>query len=47
MALMIMAEQFYLTWHAFYNDTTIVGDKEALEKTMTAAESAFEGTEIS
>ncbi len=45
-ALMMTGEQFYLSWHAGYNDDTIVGDKEALEKTMTAAESAFEDTEI-
>jgi hypothetical protein len=43
-ALMIMADQFYLYWHAGYDDTTIVGDKEALEKTMVAAGTAFEGT---
>jgi hypothetical protein len=43
-ALMLMADQFYLFWHAGYNDTTIVGDAEALEKTMAAAGTAFEST---
>lgn len=41
-SLMIMGGQFYLDWHAAYNDTTLVCDQEALEATMKAAGSAFE-----
>jgi hypothetical protein len=41
-ALEIMDDQFYQYWHAGYNDTTLVCDKEALERTMAAAGSAFQ-----
>jgi hypothetical protein len=43
-ALMIMDGQFYLYWHAAYNDTTIVCEKDSLERTMSAAGSAFGGS---
>ncbi len=41
-ALRTMADQFYLYWHAGYNDTAIVADAAALEEIITAAASAFE-----
>jgi hypothetical protein len=45
-ALRIMDSQFYQFWHAGYNDTTIVCDKDALEKTLAAAGDAFEGSGV-
>jgi hypothetical protein len=45
-ALMMMGDQFYLLWHAGYNDRAIVADKEALEKTISAAGSAFENSDL-
>ena len=42
-ALRIMAKQFYLYWHAGYNDTRLVCDEESLERTLSSADSAFEG----
>jgi hypothetical protein len=44
--LMMMDDQFYQYWHSGYNDTAIVGDREALERTMAAAGSAFEGVRV-
>ncbi len=41
-ALLMMGDQFYLYWHAGYNDGAIVGGEEALEMTISAADSAFE-----
>jgi hypothetical protein len=34
-ALTVMGDQFYLFWHANYNDTRIVCDPEALESILT------------
>jgi hypothetical protein len=39
--LRLMDDQFYQYWHSGYDDTTVVCDKAGLERTMTAAGSAF------
>lgn len=39
--LAIMGEQFYLYWHACYNDLTPVCSKRALEKLLTELEDSF------
>jgi hypothetical protein len=41
--LYIMGGQFYLDWHAGYNDTTIVCDGAGLESALSAADACFEG----
>ena len=42
-ALQIMAPQFYLFWHAGYNDATIVCDEDSLDSALSAADASFEG----
>jgi hypothetical protein len=42
-ALHIMGRQFYLFWHAGYNDTSIVSDGAGLESALSAADACFEG----
>lgn len=44
--LRIMGDQFYLMWHAGYNDTTIVCDKESLEKAFSAVGASFTGVTV-
>jgi len=44
--LRIMDNQFYLWWHAGYNDATIVCDKESLERTLSQADGSFVGNMI-
>jgi hypothetical protein len=39
--LRIMGSQFYLIWHANYNDTTVVCDNETLEEVFSATEASF------
>jgi len=39
--LAIMAEQFYLHWHAFYNDTLPVCSKEAMEEVLATLDGSF------
>lgn len=45
-ALMTMADQFFLYWHANYNDNVIVADQEALEALLKETGSAFESDEL-
>jgi hypothetical protein len=45
-ALHMMADQFYLWWHAGYNDTTIVFDEESLERALANTEASFEGVDV-
>jgi hypothetical protein len=45
-ALRIMAEQFYLYWHAAYNDDAIVYDEESLRRILDSADSSFGGNMI-
>lgn len=45
-AFLIMAEQFYLVWHANYNDTEIVCDHAALEEIVADVNSGDFGMEF-
>ncbi len=45
-ALRLMDDQFYQYWHAAYNDATIVCDADGLQRTLSAADSAFEGSGV-
>jgi hypothetical protein len=40
--LMVMGGQFYLDWHALYNDTTLLCDGNALERLMKTAGWTFQ-----
>ena len=39
--LAIMGEQFYLYWHAFYNDTTPVCSRQAVERVLDTLDGSF------
>jgi hypothetical protein len=42
-ALSLLGDQFYLYWHAGYNDTTVICDETKLERVMSAAGAEFGG----